>query len=141
MVKGQYYKAADAYSLASAFNNSDPLVYAGRTHALFAAGEYMSSAFYLDRTLRIFGSYAMANIDMQAMIGDAELITKRLEELEKIQKQTESSELLFLQAYIYINNGQDYKAINAIDQLTEQQPDNPAISSLKFAIDKRTSNQ
>jgi hypothetical protein len=55
--QGQYYRAADSYTLASIYKPQDPLAHAGRAHALFASGEYMSSAYYLATAITIFPEY------------------------------------------------------------------------------------
>ncbi|GAI11990.1 unnamed protein product, partial [marine sediment metagenome] len=68
--RGRYYRAADAYTLAAIYKPDDPLAYAGKSHALFAAGEYMSSALFLSRALEIFPEYAQFKIDLVAMVGD-----------------------------------------------------------------------
>jgi len=68
--EGKFYLAADAYTLASVYKPDDPLAYAGKSHALFAAGEYMSSALYLSRALTVFPEYARFKIDIISMLGD-----------------------------------------------------------------------
>ena len=68
--EGKYYRAADTYTLASIYKSNDPLAYAGKSHALFAAGGYMTSALFLSRALEIFPEYARFKIDLVAMVGD-----------------------------------------------------------------------
>ncbi|MHC4646914.1 MAG: hypothetical protein ACYTBJ_15565, partial [Planctomycetota bacterium] len=53
LTRGMYYRAADSYAMASIYTPDDASAYAGRSHALFAAGEYMSSALYIARAVEI----------------------------------------------------------------------------------------
>lgn len=131
---GEYYKAADAYSLASAYNNQNPLAYAGQTHCLFAAGEYMSSSYYLSRTLKIFGYYALLKIDIKKMIGNDDLFEKRLQELVSIQEKSGSPEIETLLAYIYKNIGDNDRALDYINLAIRKSPEEPSIEILYDAI-------
>jgi tetratricopeptide (TPR) repeat protein len=105
----QYYKAADAYSLAAIYQPNNPLPYAGKAHALFGAGEYMSSAYFLSRAIEIFPDYPRFPIDpnaMSTMFGDKDLLEKRTVDIKDWQDKTGSPELQFLLAYIYFQNDQ-----------------------------------
>ena len=51
MVKRQYYRAADAYTLATVWQSNDPQIYLKQSFALFAAGAYLSSAQSLQQAL------------------------------------------------------------------------------------------
>ncbi|MHC5086992.1 MAG: tetratricopeptide repeat protein, partial [Planctomycetota bacterium] len=50
---GQFYKAADTYALAIIWKPEDARGYLGQSFSLFAAGEYMSSAYYLGRAFEL----------------------------------------------------------------------------------------
>lgn len=137
ITQGMYYKAADAYAVASAYRNDNPLPYLGRSIALFAAGEYMSSAYYLDISLRIFKQLALFDIDIKKMIADEDVFDKRMSELVELQIQSGSAELNFLRAYIYLNTGKLRNAKEAINDAAEKMPDDKATQILKNAIDQR----
>ena len=91
--QGQYYRAADAYTLASIYNPGDPLAYAGRSHALFASGEYMSSAYYLMTAINIFPQYVKFKIDLNAMIPDKDRLESRITDITKWIEKNNSPEL------------------------------------------------
>ena len=61
---GKYYKASDSFALASIYRPDNAHALAGRSHALFAAGEYMSSALFLSRALAIRPDLAKSRIDI-----------------------------------------------------------------------------
>ena len=132
---GRYYRAADVYSMASIYKPSDPLPYAGKSHALFAAGEYMSSAHFLSRALEIFPQYARFKIDLVGMVGDRDKLESRVVDVEQWHKYSGAAELQFLLGYIYYQMGRLDKAKEAIDAAYEKMPESPAIIALKKAID------
>ncbi|MBN1795832.1 MAG: hypothetical protein JW804_04100 [Sedimentisphaerales bacterium] len=138
MKSGKFYKAADDYSLASIYNPSDPLAYAGKSHALFAAGEYLSSALNLNRAIEIFGGYAEVKVDVVAMIGDKDTVEKRLADIDTWYEVTSSPELKFLQAYIYLQIDRLDKATDAIEDAYYEMSDIPAVGILKQAIENKT---
>ena len=133
--QGRYYRAADAYTLASIYKPDDPLCYAGRSHALFAAGEYMSSALFLSRALEIFPEYARFKIDLVAMVGDRDKLESRIADVEQWLQISEAPELQFLLAYVYYQMGRVQEAKKAIDAAYEKLPESPAVIALKKAID------
>ncbi|HBG27574.1 MAG: hypothetical protein A2Y10_15955 [Planctomycetes bacterium GWF2_41_51] len=135
--QGQYYRAADAYTLASIYNPRDPLAYAGRSHALFASGEYMSSAYYLMRAITIFPSYTKVKVDLNAMIPDKDRLETRIADVTKWIEKTKSPELQFLLAYIYYQLDKPEQARNAINSSAAELQDNEAVMTLKRAIENK----
>jgi tetratricopeptide (TPR) repeat protein len=133
--QGRYYRAVDSFTLASIYKPDDPLAYAGRSHALFAAGEYMSSALFLSRALEIFPEYAQFKIDLVAMVGDKDKLESRVVNVEKWLKISGAPELQFLLGYVYYQMGRLQRAKEAIDGAYEKLPDSPAVIALKKAID------
>ena len=133
--EGKYYRAADAYTLASIYKPDDPLAYAGKGHALFAAGEYMSSALFLSRALEIFPGYVHFKIDVVAMLGDQDKIETRLADVRQWVQMTDAAELRFLLAYVYYQMGRFEWAKRAVDAAYEKMP-TPAVTTLKKAIDE-----
>ncbi len=101
MEQGEYYKAADAYSLAEIFRRNDPLVHAGKSLALLGAGEYMSSSFYLSRTLMLYPDYIAVKVNLVAMLGDRDVLENRIVDIQRWQARSGAGELSFLLAYIY----------------------------------------
>jgi tetratricopeptide (TPR) repeat protein len=103
--QGKYYRAADAYTLASIYKPDDPLAYAGKSHALFASGEYMSSALFLSRALEIFPEYAQFKIDIEAMVGDRDRLETRIADVEQWLEKSDAGELWFLLGYVHYQMG------------------------------------
>jgi tetratricopeptide (TPR) repeat protein len=133
--EGKYYRAADAYTLASIYKPDDPLAYAGKSHALFAAGEYMSSALFLSRTLEIFPEYTHFKIDLVTMLGDRDKLESRIVDARQWVQMTDAPELRFLLAYVYYQMGRLEWAKRAIDAAYEKMP-TLAVTTLKEAIDQ-----
>lgn len=133
--QGRYYRAADAYTLASIYKPDDPLPYAGKSHALFASGEYMSSALFLSRALNIFPGYAQLKIDIAAMTGGAENLEARVADVEEWLGRSDAPELHFLLAYIYNQMNETDRAEKAINAAYEKAPETPAVLTLKKAIE------
>ncbi|MBN1393149.1 MAG: hypothetical protein JW947_10150 [Sedimentisphaerales bacterium] len=133
--QGRYYRAADAYTLASLYKPDDPLACAGKSHALFASGEYMSSALFLSRALCIFPDYAALKVDIVAMVGSRDTLESRIADVEEWIKRSGAPELQFLLAYVYHQMGRPQPAKEAINAAFEKMPDDPAILALKKAIE------
>jgi tetratricopeptide (TPR) repeat protein len=133
--QGKYYRAADAYTLASLYKPDDPLAYAGKSHALFASGEYMSSALFLSRCLQIFPEYARLKIDIVAMVGDRDKLETRVVDVEEWLGKSGAPELQFLLAYVYYQMDRLDKAKEAISEAYRLMPQDTAVRVLKKAID------
>jgi tetratricopeptide (TPR) repeat protein len=132
--RGRFYRAADAYTLASIYKPDDPLAYAGKSHALFAAGEYMSSALFLSRALEIFPEYAQFKIDLVAMVGDKDKLESRIANVEQWLDESGAAELQFLLGYVYYQMGRHPEAQEMINAAFEKMPESPAVVALKKAI-------
>jgi len=137
MKKGRFYRAADSYTIAIVYKPEDPLGYAGKSHALFAAGEYLSSSLFLARALEVFPDYARLKIDIVAMIGDKDLIEKRLIEAREWAERSKSGELEFLLSYIYCQMNRMEFARLAIESAVKKMPDSKAVLAMKQEITRR----
>jgi tetratricopeptide (TPR) repeat protein len=133
--QGRYYRAADAYTLASLYKPDNPLAYAGKSHALFASGEYMSSALFLSRCLQIFPEYARFKIDLVAMMGGRDKLESRVVDVEEWLNRSGAPELQFLLAYVYYQMDRPKPAKEAIDAAYKQMPQSTAVLALKKAIE------
>ena len=133
--QGKYYRAVDAYTLALIYKPADPLAYAGKSLALFAAGEYMSSALFLSRAMELFPEYASLDIDIVALTGDRDILETRAADAEQWLQKTDIAELHFLLAYVYHRLGRLEEAGTAINAAYEKMPDAPAVIALKKAIE------
>jgi tetratricopeptide (TPR) repeat protein len=138
MRQGRFYRAADAYTLATAYKPNDPLGYAGKSIALFATGEYMSSSLFLARALDIFPEYAKFKVDLIGMIGDKDTIENSILDVREWSTRSDSGELEFLLSYVYYQLDRMEFARMMIEAAAKKMPDSMAVAAMKKAIDERT---
>ncbi|MHC4185266.1 MAG: tetratricopeptide repeat protein [Planctomycetota bacterium] len=151
---GKYYRAADAYSLASIYKAESAFVYMGKSHALFAAGEYMSSALFLSRALEMHSASRgelgadkekpragdpddIAVLTSGFALIDRDKLESRVVDVEEWQQRSDSPELQFLLSYIYYQMGWSDRAKEAISAVREKMPESQAVIALKEVIDSR----
>jgi tetratricopeptide (TPR) repeat protein len=145
---GRYYAAADSFALASIYKldpgeaGSDPvqtgglaLCFAGRGHALFAAGEYISSALFLSRALKIAPEYARTKIDLAGMLGGENKLESRIADIKEWLGRSDSAQLEFLLGYVCYRMGRLGQAKQAIDSAYTKMPQSSAVVAVKKAID------
>ncbi len=137
MKQGRFYRAADAYTLASIYKPNDPLGYAGKSVALFGSGEYLSSALFLARAIEIFPEYAKVKVDLVGMIGDKDTVENRILEAREWMDKSGSGELEFLLSYVYYQMDRLEFARQMIESAAKKMPDSPAVAAMKKAIDER----
>lgn len=140
MKAGRFYRAADAYTLATFYKPDDPLGYAGKCIALFATGEYMSSSLFLARALEIFPGYAKVRIDLVAIIGDRDTLENRILDVREWATRSDSGELEFLLSYIYYQMDRMEFAKQMIKKAAEKMSDSAAVAAMKKAVDERAAN-
>ena len=151
---GRYYAAADSFALASIYKldpgeaGSDPvqagglaLCFAGRGHALFAAGEYISSALFLSRALKIAPEYARTKIDLAGMLGGENKLESRIADIKEWLGKSNSAQLEFLLGYVCYRMGRLGQAKQAIDSAYTKMPQSSAVVAVKKAIDDATAGQ
>jgi tetratricopeptide (TPR) repeat protein len=132
---GRYYQAADSFSLAAVYKPDHLAVLAGKSHALFAAGEYMSSALFLSRALAAFPEYVRVDVDLAALLGGQDKIARRLADIEQWYARSGSGELQFLLSYVYYRTGRFTEAKRAVEVAYQKMPQSPAVRTMKVAID------
>jgi hypothetical protein len=140
MKQGRFYRAADAYTIATAYKPNDPLGYAGKSEALFAAGEYMSSALFLARAMEIFPEYAKVRIDLVEMVGDKDTVEKRILDTKEWFDRSQSAELAFLMSYVYYQMDRLEFARKSIEFAATKMPDSEVVKAMKKVIDERIAN-
>ncbi|MFB0552344.1 MAG: hypothetical protein ACETWQ_03420 [Phycisphaerae bacterium] len=151
---GRFYAAADSFALASIYKldpgeaGSGPvqagglaLCFAGRGHALLAAGEYISSALFLSRALDIAPEYVRTKIDLAGMLGGENKLESRIAEIKEWMGRSGSTKLEFLLGYVYYRMGRLGPAKQAIDTASEKMPQSPALVAVKKAIDDAIAGQ
>jgi tetratricopeptide (TPR) repeat protein len=135
MKQGRFYRAADAYALASLYRPDDPFAYAGRAHALFAAGEYVSSAIFLSRCLEISPDYLLQKVNLVGITGGPAIFEQRLTDLERCAKKADAPEMNLLLAYVYYRVGELDQARDAIDGAYKVLGNVPAVLAIKRAVE------
>jgi len=150
MQQGKYYRAADAYTLASVYKAGSPVAEAGKSHALLAAGEYMSSSLFLSRAFDRFaesevsageraeegnGSRALLLFSSGFSLIDRDTLEKRASDIEAWYGRTGSAELQFLLSYVYYQMGRYERAREAIEAAYGEMADVEAVKVLKKAIE------
>jgi len=135
MKEGKYYKAVNAYVLATVWNSRDGQVNLYRGIAHFAAGEYISGSLFVNRAILLAPDIAGEKIDLTAILPNKDLIDNRLIEAADWQKRSGSGEIALLLAYIYHQQDRPDKAQNFIKIAQEKLPESKAVEALKKAID------
>jgi tetratricopeptide (TPR) repeat protein len=152
--QGMYYRAADSFALASIYKvdageaGSDPvqafglsLSLAGRGHALFAAGEYMSSALFISRAIEVDPEYARSEIDFVTTLGGMGKLQNRIADVKEWLEKSDADQLHFLLGYVYYRIGKLQEAKEAIDIAYEKMPESPAADTVQRAIDDAIARQ
>jgi len=131
---GRYYAAADSFALASIYKQDDPLCLAGRGHALFAAGEYISSALFLSRAFELAPEYARTKIDLSVMLGGQNKLESRIADVKEWMGRSSSGKLEFLLSYVYYRTGRFEQAKQAIEAASKKMAQSSAVDAVKKAI-------
>ncbi len=141
LTAGRYYEAAKSFELALMYKPDDPFCLAGKGHALFAAGEYVSSALFISRALEVYPQYTQTEVNLATILGGNERIEKRIADVEEWLTKSGSNQLGFLLSYIYYRTDKLDKAKLAIDVVSRKVPQSPAALALKAAIDEKLTTQ
>jgi tetratricopeptide (TPR) repeat protein len=131
---GQYYKAADSYDLAGTFAKNHPLQALAKSHSLFGAGEYLSSAFFLNQAFTLSPKLSQRKFKLPAILSEDGVITERLTELDQYIDRTNHPMLFFLRGYIAIQQNDLNLAKETLDKALTIQPDTKAIELLLESI-------
>jgi hypothetical protein len=132
--EGRFYKAADTYALAAVWQPENALAYAGQSWALFGAGEYMSSAYYLSRAITLNPKLAGQKINVAAILRDRDVFENRLIEMAGSHDRNKSGEMAFLLAYILWQDGKTQRAEEMIRLAAERMPEDAAVKTLLGVI-------
>ncbi len=135
MKEGRYYKAVNAYVLATVWNSRDGQVNLYRAIAHFAAGEYISGSLFVHRAILFSPEIAAEKIELTAILPDKDLIDNRLIDATGWQERSGSGEIALLLAYIYRQQDRPDKAQEFIAIAQDKLPESKAVQALKAAID------
>ncbi len=134
--QGRYYRAVESFSLASVYNPNDRRVHIGRSHALFAAGEYVSSATFLAKAIELDPGQTLAKLDLVNATGGPDLFLRRITDLEQCSVKTGTPDLQLLLAYIYYQMDRPDEARTAIEAAEKGVGHLSAVDLLRDAITK-----
>ncbi len=132
--EGKYYRAADAYGSAIVYDYSSAAAHQGKAHALFGAGEYMSSAYFLYQALTLDPKLAKIRIDLRKLFTNEKQFQSRLKELNDWQTKSKAAELKFLQGYVLYEIGSREQAKTLLTDALALNPRMTAIRPLLHAI-------
>jgi tetratricopeptide (TPR) repeat protein len=134
--QGHYYRAADSFTLALMYKPGDSRACIGKSHALFAAGEYLSSALILAQAMEMDPHQTLTRLDLVNTVGGPDLFLRRITDLEQCGKSGEAPQLQFLLAYVYYQMDRPDAAKTAIEAARKELPKSLSISLLKDALGK-----
>lgn len=132
--EGKFYKAADHFALAAVWKPDDAQAWMGQVGSLFAAGEYMSSAYYLGQFLSLKPQLVGQKISPTILIQKRDVFENGLVEAQTWQERSQSGELAFLMAYMLWQDGKVERAVDAIAKADTLIPDSEAIKNLGSII-------
>jgi tetratricopeptide (TPR) repeat protein len=135
MEEGHFYRAIDAYTMALVYKPDNVLAMAGKGHALFAAGEYMTAAMFLSDAIELNPQYINTKITVNDMTSNRDTLDARMAEIDQLQQKIDVVELDFLQAYFNYRIGSFGPAQEKIDNVLQKKPGFKAAQILKNAIE------
>lgn len=130
---GNYYKAADAYSLAHMVDARNPLPLLGRSMALLAAGDYLSSANDLFQAIQLFESLARFDVDLKQFIPDLRALDRRRAYLEQRLQTFDDFRLRFLLGYAEYSSGLTDIGLANMRKAAESAP--PRLDSIRRFVE------
>jgi tetratricopeptide (TPR) repeat protein len=132
----QYTQAAKSFALASACLPNNARAHLGRSHALFAAGQYAGSVRSLAQAIELDLAYVVRPFDMIRIAGGPDAFVARFNELEKAVQTGKTPQLQLLLAYIYHQMQRPEEARIAVAAAQQALPSSIPVDLLKTAIDK-----
>jgi len=120
--QGEFHDAARDYEIACTLDPRNPLPYVGAGLSLFAAGEPLSAAMRLRKSMEVFPPIVQTRIDVAKMIPDKEALDYRLRLLEERLARTADDTkplLVFVAAFMHHNLGDSEQAAQYARQLRQ----------------------
>jgi tetratricopeptide (TPR) repeat protein len=132
--QGRYYRAAESFTLAAAYQPNDGRAFLGKSYALFGAGEYLSSALYLARALELDPRAVLGRSDLVNAIGGPVVFAARITDLEQCAGTGDAPQLQFLLAYVYSQMNRPVEAQAALAAAEKQLSPSLALDLLKTIV-------
>jgi len=136
MQQGQFQRAAEAFTLASAYRPNDARAHLGKGHALLAAGRYLDSALSIAKAVELDLPAALQRTDLIQLVGGPDPFVRHFNELDRLIQADGVPQLQFLIAYIYYQMDRPAEAKAAIDAAQKQLPTATPIHLLRSAINQ-----
>ncbi len=131
-----YYKAANAYGTAILYGPQNARLYLAKAQALLGAGEYMSSAYFLDQALELSPELAKTETKSEQIFPDRKKFEKQMKELDTWQKRSGQPMLLFLKGYALYLDGDIEQAKEALTEAQRLQGESRSVKVLLEAVRK-----
>ncbi|OHB65451.1 MAG: hypothetical protein A2Y76_05705 [Planctomycetes bacterium RBG_13_60_9] len=132
--QGRYCLAADSFTLASMYKPDQARAYIGKSHASFAAGQYIASAVALAKAVELDSRNSIKPVDLMEIAGGPDQFVVRITELEHAAKTGETPLLQLLLAYIYHQMDRPQEAAAAIRAAKTGLPTSVSVDLLQAAI-------
>jgi tetratricopeptide (TPR) repeat protein len=132
--QGRHYRAAECFTLASLSRPSDAVARLGKAHALFAAGDYLSSAIALAEAIHLDPRHVLRRHDLAGAISEPGGLEARLADLDDCLEGRDVPLLQFLAAYVRYQIGDLAGAKTALEAAAKGLPSFPALDLLGATI-------
>ncbi|MCK5269424.1 MAG: hypothetical protein KAJ46_01515 [Sedimentisphaerales bacterium] len=132
-----YYQAANAYGTAILYGPQNARLYLAKAQALLGAGEYMSSAYFLDQALELSPEMAKTETKSEQIFPDRKKFEERMKELDTWQKRTGQPMLLFLKGYALYIDGDIEQAKKALTEAQQLQGQSRSVKVLLEAVEEK----
>jgi hypothetical protein len=134
--QGQYSRAADAFTLASAYRPADARAWLGKGHVSFAAGDYTASASALARAIELDPNTSLKKADLVMIAGGPDEFIARFNDLDRHVQVDPTWEQYFLLAYVYYQMDQAEQAKTAIEAARKRWTSSASVKILAAAINR-----
>jgi len=138
MRQGRYARAAESYALACLYKPKEARPQIGRSHALFAAGDYLGSAVCLSKAIELDSHYVLKKpgkkSDFIEAVGGPDRFVQRITELEQSARNNNAPGLQMLLAYVYQQVDRPEEARTAIRFARKALPSSMPVALLEVAI-------
>lgn len=128
--QGRFYDAVDTFDNASLYSTSQAVILMAKSHALFCAGEFMSSAFFLNNAIEQSPKMVTERVDLRKILNDNDKFNKRIEDIKKWHAKSNDPKLLFLLGYIQMQIGEDEEARKSLHSCQSELSDLAAVNIL-----------
>jgi tetratricopeptide (TPR) repeat protein len=134
MQRRDYRRAAEAFTLASAYRPHDVRAHLGKGHACLAAGEYLDSALCVAKAVELDLPCVLQRTDLIQLVGGPDAFIAHFNELDRRIEADGGPHLQLLMAYIYYQMDRPTEAKAAIDAAQRLLPASIPIDLLRGAI-------